>query len=72
VHSGVSGTQNINALFFMFGWNRYRFDKRHIGIRYAELVFLYLVVSTGHIVHAGESWARNGDALFFMLGWDRY
>jgi hypothetical protein len=29
VHSGASGTQNVIALFFIHGWDRYGFDKKH-------------------------------------------
>jgi hypothetical protein len=47
VHSGVFEAQNGDALFFMLGWDRYGFDKKHTGTRYAKLVFLYLVGSTG-------------------------
>jgi hypothetical protein len=40
VHSGGFRPQNVNALFFMLGWNGYGFNKKCDGTRYAELVFL--------------------------------
>jgi hypothetical protein len=43
------------ALYFMLGWDRYGFDKKHAGIRYAKLVFLHPVRSTGHVVHSSVS-----------------
>jgi hypothetical protein len=38
VHSIAPRTRNINALFFIFGWYRFRFNKKHAGTRYVELV----------------------------------
>jgi hypothetical protein len=72
VHSGASGERNVNALFSMLGWDRYRFHNKRTGTRYAELVFLHPVGYAGHVVHSGASEERNVDALFFMLGCDRY
>jgi hypothetical protein len=51
VLSGASGTQNVDALFFMLGWAQYSFQKKRTEIHYGELMFLPLVRSTGHLVH---------------------
>jgi hypothetical protein len=72
VHSGASGARNVNALFFMLGWDRYGFHKYCNGTRHVELLFLHPVGSARHVVHSGGSGARNVDALFFMLAWDQY
>jgi hypothetical protein len=39
-----------------------RFHKKRAGTHDEELVFLYLVVSVGHVVHPSASGARNVDA----------
>jgi hypothetical protein len=56
----------------MLGWDQYGYDKKCIGTRYVELLFLHLVASTGHVVHFGASEERIVDKLFFRLRWDRY
>jgi hypothetical protein len=68
VHFIVSGVRNVNALFFMLGWNQYGFHKKRVGTRYAELVFLHPLRSTGHVVHSDASRARNVQALFLCSG----
>jgi hypothetical protein len=57
---------------FMLRWDQYGFDKKRAGTHYAELVFLYPVGSTGHVVQSGATGTQNVDALFFMLAWPRY
>jgi hypothetical protein len=64
VHSGASRAQNVDALFFMFVSDCYRFDKYHVKTRYAELIFLRLVGSVSHVEHSGACEARNIDTLF--------
>jgi hypothetical protein len=39
----ASGTQNVNALFFILGCDRYGFHKKRDGTRYAKHVFLHPV-----------------------------
>jgi hypothetical protein len=69
VHSGASGPQNVDTLFFMLVWDQYGFDITRTETRYVELVFLALEGSMVHVVHSGASRVGNVDALFFMLGW---
>jgi hypothetical protein len=71
VHSGKSRERNVDTLFFMLGWDWYRFDKKCAMTHYAELVFLNPVGYVGHVVHSGASRECNNDALFFMLEWAR-
>jgi hypothetical protein len=39
LHCAASEARNIDALFFMLGWDHYGFQKQHNETRYAELVF---------------------------------
>jgi hypothetical protein len=39
LHPVGSGARKVDALFFMLRWDRYGFDKKRVGTRYAELVF---------------------------------
>jgi hypothetical protein len=55
VHSSVSREKNLDGLFFMLGWDRYEFHKKRVRARYAELVFLHLVGSEGHVMYSGVS-----------------
>jgi hypothetical protein len=71
VHSGASGAQNMIALFFMLGWDQYRFDKKCVRIHFTELAFLHPKGSMGHKVHSDASGLRNADRPFFMLEWAR-
>jgi hypothetical protein len=50
-------------------WDRYGFHKKGVGRRYAELVFLHPVGSTGHVVNFGVSGARYAE-LLFCIRWD--
>jgi hypothetical protein len=72
VHCGASGAQNVDALFFLLGWDRYRFQKKRVETRYSKLVFLHLVGYAGHVVHSSASSVQNINTLYFMLVWDRY
>jgi hypothetical protein len=70
MHSGASGAENVGALLFMLGWDRYGFHEKRAGSQCAKCVFLHLLGSMGHVVHSGASGMQNVDALFFILGKD--
>jgi hypothetical protein len=63
------GARNVISLFFMLGWARCDFYKKHTGTHYAELVFLHPVGSVGHVMHCGASGVQNMIALSFILVW---
>jgi hypothetical protein len=52
----------------MLGWARSRFHRKHVGTRYAVLVFLHPVGSAGEEVHSGGAGAGSVNTLFFTLG----
>jgi hypothetical protein len=39
VHCNASGAQNFDALFFLLGWDRYRFHKNAFGHLTPNLCF---------------------------------
>jgi hypothetical protein len=43
VNSGASDPQNTDVLFFMLGWDQYRYQKKCVGTCYVKLVFLHAV-----------------------------
>jgi hypothetical protein len=47
-----------------------RIPQKCVRIPYAELVFLCLVVSVGHVVHSDASGVQNVHSVFFMLRWN--
>jgi hypothetical protein len=68
-HYNVSRAGNVDTLFFMPGWAQCDLNKKRVGTRHVELVFLHTMGSAGHVVHSGRSGPQNVDTLFFMLGW---
>jgi hypothetical protein len=52
----------------MLGWAWCGFNKKCVGTRYVELVFLHRVGSVSHVVHSVASKARNINALFSSSG----
>jgi hypothetical protein len=56
VHYNATGARNIEALFFIPGWDQYRFHKIALENVMIKLVFFYLVGYVGHVVHFVASW----------------
>jgi hypothetical protein len=54
VHSSASDARNVDALFFMLGLARFKFDKKHMGTHYVELTFLQSEGSAGHVANFNE------------------
>jgi hypothetical protein len=53
VHSSAYRARNVNTLYLMLVWERYRFDKKRVGTHYAELVFVHPMGYRGDVVHFG-------------------
>jgi hypothetical protein len=68
VHAGASVVRNMITLFFMLSWDRYRFDRKHARTHYAELLFLHLVRSVGHIGYSGASGHEMSTHHFYCAG----
>jgi hypothetical protein len=64
VHSGC----DVDAPFFKLESAQCPSHEKRVQTRYAKLVFLHPVGSSGSIVHSGASGAQNGDTQFFKLG----
>jgi hypothetical protein len=54
---GVSEVRNVDVLFFMLMWAWCGSPKKHVGTRYAELLFFHPMGSVGHVVRSGASGA---------------
>jgi hypothetical protein len=64
VHSGASEAQNIDALFFLLGWDWYGFHKKRTEACYTKLVFLHPVGSAGHVLHSCIWGAKRRHTIF--------
>jgi hypothetical protein len=62
---------NVDAIFFMLGWDQCRFNKKHVETRYAKLVVLHLSGSAGHEVPSGASGRETSMHYFLFLGMPR-
>jgi hypothetical protein len=56
----------MSTLYFLFSGGPNAVSIKSVKSRYAELVFLHLVGSAGHVLHFGASVVRNIDA--FIIG----
>jgi hypothetical protein len=64
VHSGASGVQSIETLFFMLWWARCTAYRKHIETRYAELGLLCPVGFVGHVVFSDALSHKTSTTIF--------
>jgi hypothetical protein len=62
--------RNIDALFFMLGWDPFGFYKKRTRTHYAKLVFSHPVGLVGHVIQSDASAGVKRRCTIFMLGWD--
>jgi hypothetical protein len=55
----------------MLGWDRYRFNKKHVGTCYAELLFFHPLRSAGHVVHSVAP-GHETSTHYCSCWWDRF
>jgi hypothetical protein len=65
MHFGAFKTWNVDALFFILGWNWCGCHKMRTGTRYAEHMFLHPMWSADHVVH----WVRPGCKTSLQFFW---
>jgi hypothetical protein len=56
----------------MLGWDQYGFDNKCVGTHYAELLYLHLAGSAGHVVHFSAFGERIIDTIFFNVRKGQY
>jgi hypothetical protein len=68
VHFGGFGAQNVEIVFFMLGWDRYRFDQKRVRTRYAEPVFFaYGGICGSHSAFWCIRGAKHQCTIFYAL-----
>jgi hypothetical protein len=63
----IRGAKHRRTIFIL-RWDQYGFDKKRIGRRYTELVFLHPIGSVGHVAHSGTSGHETSTQYFSCSG----